>query len=284
MPIQKTLRVEAACPAERVSISYVVNADRQDGYVAILFYSNKFSAKQGFAFPKCEQLRVFTDEITRGAMSIGDTHDFQQTRRTPNDKDKKIILNEATNTGWMSFDTSSIDPKTSSFSLNIPIDALLTRNGADTWALDLDIVSIFPESKTVPDGILPYMLEVLTDPDLIIDSVEPALVRTRPRQNIPESEAKLTMELANREVIGNDKVLLGVDDVTQLNTINQTRLRMQLRDPDYSVKRDVGILVLSTLFGIAVTLLFETMLVLSVRQSLKLSNGQKTRVESDDEQ
>jgi len=91
---------------------------------------------------------VFTDEIIRGQMSIGDSHDFQQTRRTPSEKDKKIVLKEAENTGWMSFDTSSIDPKTASFSLNIPIDALLTRNGADTWALDLQIVSVFARKNT----------------------------------------------------------------------------------------------------------------------------------------
>lgn len=102
----------------------------------------------------------------------------------------------------------------------------MSRNGADTWALDLDLISVFAESKIVPNGVLPYVLEVLTDPDLLVESIDPALIRTRP---FPGAATSYKIELENR---------------------------------------DVGILVLSTLFGIAVTLLFETMLVLSVRQSL----------------
>ena len=228
--------------------------------------------KEGFAFPKCERLRLYTDEITRGTISIGNHHAFEHTRRVPTDKDKKITWKE-NGPGWMSLDPTSIDARTSSFSVHIPIDNFVSRNGADTWALDLQLVSVFSESKVVPNSVLPYSLEVLADQNLVIDSIQPALARTRPN---PKADTSYTTELANRVVVGNDPALLGADDDTQLNTINQTRLQLTLRDPGYAVRRDVGILVLSTLFGIAVTLLFETMLVLSVRQSLKLQSQKET--------
>ncbi|MEM9395794.1 MAG: hypothetical protein AAGA38_18210 [Pseudomonadota bacterium] len=257
------MRVEATCPAERVSTSYVVNADRDEGYIAIIFNGVGTSGRD-FSFDECQSLRFFIGEISQTDFSIGDTQGFENIRRVPRTKDQNITWSEDGN-GWFSIDTASIDPKSSGFSLNIPIDALLSRNGADTWAIDLDLISVFAESKIVPNGILPYALEVLTDPDLLVDSIDPALIRTRP---FPGAATSYTIELENREVTGNDPVLLGVDDPSQFNTINNTRLQLTLRDPEYAVRRDVGILVLSTLFGIAVTLLFETMLVLSVRQSL----------------
>lgn len=257
------MRVEAACPAERVSTSYVVNADRDEGYIAIIFYGVGNSGRD-FPFDECQSLRVFTDELSVGEMSIGNNFEFDQSRREANDNDKPITWT-SNGPGWLSFDIASIDPKTASFSLHIPVDELMSRNGTDTWALDLQIVSVFPDSHVVANHLLPYALEVLTDEELIIEGIEPAFARTRPN---PKANTSYTIELVNREVTGNDPFLLGVDDENQLNTINNTRLRLTLRDPDYAVRRDVGILVLSTLFGIAVTLLFETMLVLSVRQSL----------------
>lgn len=291
VPIQKRVTVNLDCPPGRTAVSYDVSTNRRGGQIKViisgdepnrLFFSDGPEIAEYISpFSSCRSIDISTSYLDYKTPSfsrsaplhsddpkIATSIDFTERDLIEDGMENQNAYIRDKKLRVFAFNTQATGRTEQRFTFSIPISNILTRTGPDTWAVDLEISSRFKdttfsdrEDRYPMDG----MLSVFIEPELVVDRIEPSLART-------SHLAKLDIDFDAREELRLDPARDSLQDLLSVRyeeatvgLIESTRLQLTLKDPDYSRRRDIGLLVFSTLFGIAVTVLFETLLFISSR-------------------
>lgn len=261
--IPKTLSVEIDCGIDSYLSSYVLNADRENGYLAIILIPVTKSAR-GI---DCKQVEIYSDEIDLTNAYASDWNDFTAKRPTQSSTHNFEIASKVSFT----LDTDKLN-KLRAFSFVIPTNDLVEYTDAGVWTSALNVSTTYVNGQP-PEVISENEFSMFVDPNLVIAEMSPAFSRGRGSEWAEKgSFSTLLDKSVKHPLIIKDGTLQFVEDKNIQNVITGLRFFLKLRDPNHSSTRDIMLLVFSTLFGIAIGGLIEAFLALSLQRHASLPN------------
>ena len=248
----RELNVDISCKKDSYVVSYVVNADRENGYIAIILAPVTKSPRTN-----CEGVKIQSNGFDLSQAYSGNWNSFTQKR-----PESKGVF-DGKSSSLIEFDNSELKSRRS-FGFIIPVDDLVVDIGDGSWATNVSIHTTY-QNANEPELISPNEFSVIIDQDLVITEMNPPLSRgSESGWVIDEHFSTLLENKVEHPRVRVDGSLQLAEDTSVKNTVNQLRLFLKMRSPRYEATQDILLLIFSTLFGVAIGGLIETFLAVSL--------------------
>jgi hypothetical protein len=260
--IPKTLEVRIICDKDTYLSSHVLNADRNQGYLGIMFVP----VTRGNSKLECSEVSIQSVDIDLSQAYISNWNSFtaKRPKKTVDHEFGKISDNH------ISFNNQEL-VNLRAFGLVIPTNKLVANTDAGVWTTAISMSTTYESSKP-PEVISPNEFAVLIDPTLVITEINPPLSRGV-RSGLVDVENFSTLfenKTFHPQELDHRSGSLQLKENREIeNTVNRINFFLKLRDPNYNSRKNILLLIFSTLFGISISGLIETFLALSFSRNVQ---------------
>jgi len=269
IPIQKSIDIDLECRKGSTFVSYEINAHREEGYIAVDIIGSSKDIDEGFPFADCKKIRFNVRQMDIDYFSLISAPTGVGRQRIEIDESLQEIVKLK---DWNEIDPTRFTKKDTSIMIYLPVNDFLTRTGLGRYDLDLKIkTNLVRTGETTP--LLPGSIELHVEDKFVVDKVSPKLAK------LPDSkkDSIFSIQFENEKISRTASYQLNEGEKSRFDLLNKARLLLTISDPNSESRRDLWILLLSTLFGVSVSFLFEYILNTPVTDSKKLGTTDVVR-------